>query len=242
MSALVIEIPTIADTTLEVMKRVIDENEATQKIQDENAGPIPLAQALSDFFQMASALESGAQQVASDGMSEIAHYALDLLDRLAHQLLVLDIHDQRERMAIIFVSMALWFARRDAVLDNLSGTADGFANLVNGENDTTELAKLTLMIQEVLNAASAEMKKDLDRSDSWRPWRVLNLNSGIAATRALDPDLMRNVFATLEQRLPDDLAGFFNDGRRRMKGQNIPDQVLAVMEEFADKWPAGLPH
>ena len=61
MSSLVIEIPVISDLALEIMKRVVDENEKTQKITDEQSGPIPLASAMSDFFQLASALDNGQQ-------------------------------------------------------------------------------------------------------------------------------------------------------------------------------------
>ncbi len=242
MNSLVIEIPVISDLALVVMKRVIDQNEATQRIQDENAGPVPLAAALSDFFELASSLENGPQQVEPEIISEIADYALDLLDRHAHQLQVLDIHDQRDNMARIFVSLAIWFARRDAVMNNLAGPADGFANLVNGENDTSELATLALLIQEVLDSASDEMKLDQDRSDPWRSWRVLNLNAGIAATRSLDPELMQSTFDIIGRRLPYDMPGFFADGRRRMKGQAVPAPVIEMMEQYAQKWPDKLPH
>lgn len=237
MTDLTVEIPAISDLALEVMMRVIDENKATNKIQDENAGPVPLAAALSDLFEIASSLENSEQYVEQEVISELAHYALDLLDRLGHQLLVLDIHDQRDKMARIFVSMSLWLVRRDAILDNMAGAADGFANLVNAEQNTGELARLALLIQEVLDAAADEMQQDEDRSDTWRPWRVLNLNAGIAATRSLDPQLMRETFEVLERRLPYDMPGFFNDGRRQMIGQNIPDEVQQVMQEYADKWP-----
>ncbi len=242
MSSLNINIPTLSDLALQVMMRVIEENEQSQRIQDEQAGPLPLAAALSDFFQLASSIENGAEKLEPEVITEIAQYALDLLDRLAQQLRVLDIHDQRDPMAKIFVSLALWFARQGATLDNLSGTAEGFANLVNSETDKSELAKLTLLIQEVLECAADELKRDEGRADPWRPWRVLNLNSGIAATRSLDPVLMQETFDSLVKRLPDDMPNFFADGQRRMKGQNVPEDVRMVMEQYAKKWPASFPH
>lgn len=242
MTAPVIEAHSISDLALQVMKRVIDENERTQIITDEKSGPIPLASALSDFFQLASGLEHEGRQPDSEAMSELAHYALDLADRLSYQLRQLDIHDQRDNLAQLFASLAVWFARRDAVLDNLKGTGESFANLVNAEQDQAELATLSRMMDEVLEAASDELRLDQDRSDTWRPWRVLNLNSGVAATRSLDPDLMQETFEKLGRRLPYDMPGFFGDGRRKMDGQNVPDQVRAVMDRFAEKWPEKSPH
>ena len=237
MSALVIEVPAISELALQVMKRVINENEKTRKITDEASGPIPLASALSDFFQLASGLEHEGQQPDSDVITELGHYALDLLDRLSYQLRQLDIHDQRENLAAVFASLAVWFARRDAVLDNLDGAADGFANLVNGQNDPGELATLSQLMDEVLESAADELKMDQDRDNPWRPWRVLNLNSGVAATRSLDAQLMQITFEKLGRRLPYDMPGFFADGKRQMDAQGVPQAVRDVMTRYAEKWP-----
>lgn len=242
MSSLVIEIPVISDLALEIMKRVIDENEKTQKITDEQSGPIPLASAMSDFFQLASALENGEQLEDSAAISELAHYALDLVDRLQAQLWYLDIHNQRDRLSRLFASLAVWFARQDAILDNLNGAGDSFAILVNGENDSTVLADMSRLMNEVLEAASNEIKMDEDRSDQFRPWRVLNLNSGVAATRSFDAKLMQDTFEKMERRLPHDLPGFFADGKRQVQMQEVPDDVREVMTQFADKWANQLPH
>lgn len=237
MSSLTIAAPAISDLTLEVMKRVIDENERTHKIEDPQGGPLPLAHALSDFFQLAAGLEQEGQQPDSDTATELAHYALDLFDRLSYQLRQLDIHDQRENIAGVFVSMAAWFARRDAALENLTGVADGFASLVNGTQESGELVALCRIGDEILEAATDEIKLDQDRSDPWRPWRVLNLNIGIAATRSLDDELMREVFTKLERRVPHDLPGFFADGKRQMDMQDVPQKVRDVMTEYSQKWP-----
>ena len=242
MSSLVIEIPVISDLALEIMKRVVDENEKTHKITDEQSGPIPLASAMSDFFQLASALENGQQLEDSAAISELAHYALDLVDRLQAQLWYLDIHDQRDRLSRLFASLAVWFARQDAILDNLNGAADSFAILVNGENDSAVLADMSRLMNEVLEAASNEIKMDEDRSDQFRPWRVLNLNSGVAATRSFDAKLMQETFERMERRLPHDLPGFFADGKRQVQMQEVPEDVREVMTQFADKWANQLPH
>lgn len=242
MSSLIIEIPVISDMALEIMKRVIDENEKTQKITDEQSGPIPLAAALSDFFQIASALENGEQLEDSGTISELAHYALDLVDRLQSQLWYLDIHDQRDSLSRLFVSLATWFARQDATLDNLKGAADSFAILVNGENKSAELENMSRLIDEVLQAASDEIKEDEDRSDQWRPWRVLNLNSGVAATRSFNAELMKEIFEKMGHRLPYDMPGFLSDGKRQVETQDVPQEVRDVITSYAEKWPAHTTH
>ena len=237
MSSLDIETPAISNLALEIMKRAIDENEKTQKIENPELGPLPLASAMSDFFELATGLDEGEQLPDAAAMTELAHYTMDLLDRLASQLWHLDIHDQRDNMARLFVSLAVWFARRHAALENLQATADSFAILVNGENDSAALASLSQYIDEVLEAASEGIKTDEDRSDPWRPWRVLNLNSGVAATRSLDTQLMQDIFEKMELRLPYDLPGFFADGKRQMDEQDVPQEVRDVINKYAEKWP-----
>lgn len=242
MSALVIEIPAIADTALEVMKRVIDENESTLLIKDADSGPIPLAAAMSDFFQLASAIENGDQELDPAVINDLADYSLDLVERLSYQLRQLDIHDQRDNLARVASALAVWLARRDAVLTKLDATGEGFANLVNSENDPAGLVELSRMMDEVIEAASDEIRRDEDRSNPWRPWRVLNLNAGVAATRALDADAMSEIFEKLEDRLPYDLPGFFGDGKRQMDTQEVPEDIRDVLAKFAAKWPEASPH
>jgi hypothetical protein len=242
MCPLLIEMPTISDLALQTMTRVINENEKTQKIADRDSGPIALASALSDFFQLASGLEHEGQKPDAEVISELADYALDLLDRLSYQARQLDIHDQSENLACVFVSVAVWFARRDAILRNLDGAADGFANLINGTSESEQLALMSQLIDEVQEAASDELKIDEDRSNPWRPWRVLTLNSGIAATRSLDPALMSATFEKMGRRLPYDMSGFFADGKRQMDAQAVPQEVRDVMTQYAEKWPERSPH
>ena len=167
---------------------------------------------------------------------------MDLIDRLSYQLRQLDIHDQRDNLAKIFIFLSLWFIRRGAVLDNLSGIADGFANLVNGTTELDELKRLGMLGDEIMLSVNDNISLDKDRSDPWRPWRVINLNIGIAATRSLDPSFMRNIFDKLERRLPHDLPGFFSDGKRQMINQNVPEEVRVVMDNYSEKWPMKAPH
>lgn len=242
MNEYIVEMSVIADLALEVVKRVIDENEITHVIDDPESGPVAVARALSDFFQITAALEYEGRMLDEEVISELAHYGMDLLDRVAFQARQLEIHDQKDNLARVYALLAVWLVRRNAVLNNLDGTADGFANLVNGEHDEKALVMLAGLMDEVLEAVSDAIKLDQDRSNPWRPWRVLNLNTGIAATRSLDAGLMEEVFEKLGWRLPHDLPGFFADGKRQMDAQNVPQAVRDVMDRFCAKWPDKRPH
>jgi hypothetical protein len=153
-----------------------------------------------------------------------------------------EIMDKRETVARMFASMGVWMARRGATIDNLEGTADGFALVVNATSATDDLRDLCEFMEEVITASSLRLQLDEDRGDAWRPWRVINLNAGIAATRSLDPNLMEQTFERMSRRLPYDMPGFLADGLRQAAFQNVPDTVKEVMRRHMEKWPSKAPH
>ena len=242
MNNLEIEIDAISQLALEIMQAILARDAEAQKIMNDEDGPLALASALSDFFQIAARLESDASYMDSDDLTEFGSYGLDLLDRLDFLVRKLEIMDQRDNVSRVLPSLAVWLARQDAIIDNLTGAADGFGMLVNGLSEAQDLAEMCQIMEEVIEATSETLQMDEDKSDAWRPWRVINLNSGIAATRSLDPELMEHTFEKLGRRLPYDMPGFFADGKREMMVQNVPEAVSAVMNRYAEKWSNKPPH
>jgi hypothetical protein len=242
MTTLIFEFDGINDLALEVTKAIVDRNEESGKIDSKEAGPLAVAAALSDFFEIAAAVDQGAVFLDSDELAEFAEHGLDLLDRLAYQLLVLEVMEHRENMARIFASIGIWLARREATLENLEGIADGFGRITNGLTETSELAEICQLMEEVAEATSTKVQMDDDRSNPYRPWRVLNLNAGIAATRSLDPELMKQTFDNLGRRLPQDMPYFLADGRRQLLLQEVPDAVRDVVNQYAERWPTAPAH
>ena len=236
MNNLVIKIDAISQLALEIMQAILARDTEAQKIMNDKDGPLALASALSDFFQTAAALESDEAYMDSDDMTEFGSYGIDLLDRLDFLVRKLEIMDQRDNVSRVIPSLVIWLARHDAIIENLQGTADAFALLVNGLSEPQDLAYMCQIMDEAIAAASDKLQMDEDKSNEWRPWRIINLNSGIAATRSLDPELMENTFEKLGRRLPDDMPGFLADGKRQMIGQNIPEAVSAVMDRYVEKW------
>ena len=242
MKNLTIEIDAISQLSLEIMQAILARDAEAQKIMNDEDGPLALASALSDFFEIAAALESEASYMDTDDLSEFGSYGLDLLDRLDFLVRKLEIMDQRDNVSRVLPSLAAWLARHEATIENLAGTADGFGMLVNGLSEPQHLAEMCQIMEEVIEATSETLQMDEDRSDTWRPWRVINLNSGIAATRSLDPELMERTFENLGRRLPYDMPGFFADGKREMVVQNVPEAVSEVMNRYAEKWTSKPPH
>lgn len=242
MNQLVFEIDAISELSLDIMQAIMGKEQEAQKIMGDAATPLELASALSDFFQFAAAVETGQTRMKQDELTEFGAYGLDLLDRQAYLVRKLELMTHRGRVFRMFPSLALWLVRRGATIDNLEGTADGFGMLVNGLSDKHALAEMCELMQEVIEAASDTLQMDEDKSNVWRPWRVINLNAGIAATRSLNPELMVSTFEKMGRRLPFDMSGFIADGNRQMQLQPVPDEVSEVMKQYAQKWPQGAYH
>lgn len=236
MNTLTIDIDTISQYALEMTQAVLAKNDESKMFENAEAGPLVLASALSDFFQIAGSVDNGMNTLQEDEIGEFAEYGLDLLDRLAYFGRQLEVMDQRENQSKLYASIGVWLARKNATIGNLEGIADGFGWIVNGLKEKDDLAEMCGLMEEVIQTASEELEMDEDKSNPFRPWRVLNLNSGIAATRALNADLMKETFEKLGRRLPYDIGGFLADGKRQMAVQNIPDDVREVMEEYSKKW------
>lgn len=236
MNKLIDTISLVSDTTLPVMQAVIASNEQSKKFDDDEKGLLPLAAALSDFFSVASAIENSQHPPPAEELSELGEYGLDLLDRLAYFARALEVMDHQDTIAIIFGSTGFWLANNGASFANLNGIADGLGRTVNGLTNTSDLQLICEQMLVIADAAEAHYQEDEDTSDPWRPWRVLNLNTGIAATRSLNPALMERTFEILSRRLPDDMPGFFANGLRMMEGQNVPDDVKDVLNKYRGKW------
>ena len=84
----------------------------------------------------------------------------------------------------------------------LQPLVDTLAWLANNLEDTRQLAELTHILGNLMNACSMAISSDLDNTNPGRPWRVLNINRGIVATRSHDIELMREAFETLINTLP----------------------------------------
>jgi len=242
MNVLAAEIDAISDLALQVMQAILERHEEAQEIMEDESGPLALARALSDFFQIAGVVEADDCYLESDELIEFSNYGLDLLDRLAFLVRKIEIMAERDTVAKMFASMGVWVARRGATIDKLEGVADGFGMIVNGLSAADDLRDVCGLMEEVVEVASERLQLDEDRSNAWRPWRVINLNAGIAATRSLDPELMQITFEKLGRRLPYDMPGFLADGMRQMAVGNVPDAVRDVMRRCAEKWPNARPH
>jgi len=204
----------------------------------ENAAQNP-AELVASLGQLREIVQNNTTSRLTPGeVTEIGDFSMQLLSSTSTILQRMNNVELQQQNGLLAVSMALWTGANGGQINMLEPLVDTLAWLANHIEDTQQLAELTRVLGSLMEACSIAISSDLDNTNPGRPWRVLNINRGIVATRSHDIDLMHEVFETLIRNLPQDAAGFFQQGMSEMDRLGYPDHVRKVMQEFAEQYPA----
>ncbi len=156
--------------------------------------------------------------------------------QLIHTLSRWAIHLQLERtvgeLEELTLCVALWCARQQCQLSTLTPLVDAVSDYANRQSESETMSELTSVVGEIIDAIGPDIKADRDKSDPHRPWRLLNVNYGIIATRSLEPAIMEQAYENIIQRFPEDAAEFFREGMEQMQIVDYPDYARTVMEKY----------
>lgn len=165
-------------------------------------------------------------------LSQLGDYGLGQLAGLSEWARLLELEELQITLDELSIPIALWTARNIGSLQELRNVVDALSRIANQTRDPEFLAELSNIMDEIANAASPAVKADEDKSHAGRPWRMLNLNHAIVATRTHDPALMESVFEQILLRLPQDAPTFFREGMEQMDIIGYPGHVREVMEKY----------
>jgi len=175
------------------------------------------------------------QVLQPEEISDIGEQGLILIDNLVYQLTSHNLEFDRRDLEQVALVIARWVIAHQGRLTQIQSIVDGLAYLANALKDKSMLAQLVNFMAQVVNACSDQIKYDLDNSDPFRPWLVLNINCGIVATRSQNLEIIRNVYTDLIQVLPMDAPRFFKEGMSEMVKLNYPESVREVVQEFYER-------
>jgi hypothetical protein len=179
------------------------------------------------------------EKVLSDAeVTEIGEFALGLLEAIVERVENASGHQNRE-LTRLAIPISLWITRQGGHISKLELVVNSLAAWANELQDTVQIADLARVIREIIDAASDEIRQDIEQSNPMRPWRIINLNYGIVATRSQDPVLMDQAFAQLVDNLPQDARAFFREGMQQMDIVGYPDEVREVVERYDRMWGSG---
>ena len=185
--------------------------------------------------QADAAVRQDASVLSVAEITEIGDFALGLLEAIVARVEQASGHQSRDLMRLA-IPVSLWVARYGGHINKLELVVNSLAAWANELQDTMQIAELARVIREIIDAASADLRRDLDQSNPMRPWRILNLNYGIVATRSHDPALMDQAFAVLAENLPQDARAFFREGMQQMDIVGYPEEVREVVERYDRMW------
>ena len=215
---------------------------------DDEKSPARLIEAMEKAIDVMERADADAQAKAKalasseNDATQIGDYALTLIEGIADHIRT-DVDQQgfqtfNRDLMYLAVVVASWIATHKGKIDKIEMVVNAFAGYANHLRDAAELAELCPIIRNIIDVVSDDIRKDLEQTNLMRPWRILNLNYGIVATRSHDLKLIEQAYDTLVENLPQDAREFFREGMKQMDIVGYPQEVRAVVEKYDRMWGA----
>ncbi len=216
--------------------------ERPNRTKVEDTDPALLDDALQQFLDIVARVEAdqerrgGPSADSAGDITELGEYGFALLRQLADWMEYRHWEDASPQLAQLYLGFALWVARQGGNLLTLEPVVDACALSANRTQVPEALLTLYHLMGEILAAVTPSIREDLEKGNPGRPWRLLNLNRAIVATRSLDPDAMRTAFDQILKHFPEDAPSFFAQGMEQMDALNYPPHVRTVMQDYYNDW------
>lgn len=194
-----------------------------------------------EFFNVVASINMRASEdkiIEPQEATEIGDYGFVLLLKLVDLMERLDLPHKRKEIEQISLVFARWTVSYQGTINYLEPVSNAIAQLANLMQDKKSLRALSELIDDIVDHCSIEIKRDEDKSEELRPWRLLHINRGIVATRTHDLDKMKQAFDQFLMYLPNEAPGFFAEGMREMDALDYPQHVRKVMEFYYNHKPS----
>lgn len=206
---------------------------------DISASPAQLIEAIDQFFVIFERAGNKPDQnpsLSKDSVSEIGEQTISCLFELCAWADKLAMQQEKSILEEVALAVAHWVIRQRAEIRNLEAIVNILAAKANHTSDKTVLTALFHVMNDVIEHAAPQLKDDQDKSDPGRPWRMLNFNFAIVATRSMNKELMIRAFDTLGRNLPEDCPQFFAEGLRQSEKTVYEPGIKTMMAEYFKKW------
>lgn len=201
--------------------------------------PVDLVDAFTQFLLVFEKLDREVGErgiVSNDDVSELGNHAIVFLADLSVWAERLSAPHQKQALETLSLAVADWVIRHHGTIKTLEPIVNALALAANTTQDQDALRKLFKIMATIVDNVAPSVRNDLDQSDPSRPWRILNFNYAIVATRTQDRALMERAFDTLERNLPADAPVFFEEGLKQAQKDVYGEVVKATMQEYFSKW------
>lgn len=188
--------------------------------------------------------EGESRSITREEVTQLGDYGLSLLLDLMTWAGQLQASHSRAALEQMALAITDWIVRHEGEVRTLEPVVNVLATRANGLRDPRALERLAEFMSGVATHTADFVKQDLEKMNPGRPWRLLNLNRAIVATRSHNPTLMECVFDELIRDFPQDAPDFFAQGMRQMDALDYPPDVRAVMSRYYARYhgPQNLLH
>ncbi len=203
------------------------------------ATPAHLINAISQFFITYEKLGNKHDEnslIKKSDISQIGGETINYLIELGSWAERLELNQEQAMLEEIALAAPRWIIRHQGEIRSLESIVNVLAAKANRTSDQAILTSLFHVMNDLLEHASPELKSDLDKSEPSRPWRMLNFNFAIVATRTMNKELMMRAYDTLGRNLPEDCPDFFEEGLKQSEKAVYGPEIKAMMVEYFNKW------
>ncbi len=191
--------------------------------------------AMNQFFEIAEGVDKRHANFVANDITDIGEHGLSILEKLIYQAEANKSLVEKNSLQELSLVIADWVIKNDGHINILEPIVDALAQLANALKEPEELIALADFMGQIADSCSDSIKQDIEITNMHRPWRILNINRGIVATRTHHSGTMRQVFSALIKALPMDAPGFFKEGMSEMVRLNYPQPVRDIMQEYFDQ-------
>lgn len=199
---------------------------------EQEVTPPLLAEALEQCLNVFAEPQS-ASRIPVDELTELGTHALNCVCDLALWAAHLKLESQRAAVEDLGLEIAHWLVAHDVPIAVLEPVVNALARRANTIREPEQLVPVARLARQLVGGIAGGTRTDPAAAD---PWRILNFNYAIIATRTQRPELMDEAYDWLEANLPAECPAFFEEGVRESKKAVYGPQVGEAMRERLAKW------
>ena len=230
MSGFQIKATTLAPALLMIVDEVLTFRQHNPAAQAVLPSQEKLRQDMQQFCLLLQQLES-VHDKDPEVISDMGEYGLYLLQKLSEIVEQLGLLQARQRLERHIISFGLWVCTNGGVLRELEPVVNAFAAEANRSRGGRDLERLCAAMLHSLHCVDPLVVERQERLAA-APWRLLNLNAGIVATRTQNTELMRTAFEALIRNLPEEAPEFFSEGMEQLDLARYPEPVRELVEGY----------
>jgi len=201
--------------------------------------PALLAAAVEQFLAVFDRLDDHPSRADQHEVNALAEQALSCIADLAMWAERVGCGAHRHAVEALALEIALWSSRRGGEIRVLEPIVNALAYRANAMHSPGEMIPLYRLMQDIIGHVAPRTRGDPESADPAHPWRVINLNFAIVATRTQNPQLMNAAYDLLEQNLPADCTAFFAEGVRqagkKVYGGHVRDLLLGRLTKWTTR-------